>query len=326
MGKATVKDDSAITEAVQVEAAPTNGAAAASNGSENGKASAKTRPWTKYLRKFRLFSGEQPKVSPHAVVDEKAEIAEDVEIGPFCVIGPDVKIASGCRLLNNVTVLGNTTIGKDNIFFPNAVIGAPPQDLKYKGAPTLLEIGDGNNFREAVTVHTGTEKGGGITRIGNFNLLMINVHLGHDVQLGSRCVIANNVMIAGHVVIEDNVNMMGLVGIHHYVTVGRFAYLGGAARIHHDVPPFVKVDGDDKVRQLNTLGLRRAGGFSEEDITALRDAVRKLWFGEKKNFAKTLAEFDLMNGINPHVKQMVEFLQRRDKGKHGRYLEGLRQA
>jgi UDP-N-acetylglucosamine acyltransferase len=285
---------------------------------------AKPKAWFRHLLKLRLFSGEQPKISALAVVDEKAEIADDVEIGPFCVIGPDVKIGPGCRLFNNVTIIGHTTIGRDNVFFPNSVIGAPPQDLKYKGGNTRLEIGDGNTFREAVTVHVGTEKGGGVTRIGSHNLLMINVHLGHDVQLGTRCVISNNTMIAGHVVIEDNVNMMGLVGIHHFVTIGRFAYLGGAARIHHDVPPFVKVDGEDKIRALNTTGLKRAGCFTDEDIQALRDAVRKLWFGKKKHFAKSLAEFDLMNGINPNVKVMIEFLQRRDKGKHGRWLESLR--
>jgi len=281
------------------------------------------RAWFRHLLKFRLFSGEQDRISPHAVVDDQAEIADDVEIGPFCVVGPHVKIGAGCKLLNNVTILGHTIIGRENVFFPNAVIGAAPQDLKYKGAPTRLEIGDGNVFREAVTVHTGTEKGGGITRVGSKNLLMINSHLGHDAQLGDRCVISNNVMIAGHVVIGSNVAMMGLVGIHHFVTIGDYAYLGGAARIHHDVPPFVKVDGEDKIRALNTVGLRRAG-FSDEDIQALRDAVRRLWFGRKRNFSQRLAEYDLMNGINPHVRQMVEFLRRRDQGKHGRYLESLR--
>jgi UDP-N-acetylglucosamine acyltransferase len=281
------------------------------------------RAWFRHLLKFRLFSGEQPKISPHAVVDDEAQIADDVEIGPFCVIGPHVKIGSGCKLLNNVTILGHTTIGARNVFFPNSVIGASPQDLKYKGGDTRLEIGDGNVFREAVTVHVGTEKGGGVTRIGNSNFLMINVHIGHDVQIGDRCIISNNTMIAGHVVIGNNVAMMGLVGIHHFVSIGDFAYLGGAARIHHDVPPFVKVDGEDKIRALNQVGLTRAG-FADSDIQALRDAVRKIWFGRKKAFSKSLAEFDLMNGINPYVKEMVEFLRRRDQGKHGRYLESLR--
>src|SRR5215213_4478513 len=169
---------------VMEQAAPENLSAgpAATNGSDHAGATLAAptearRPWFRHLMKFRLFSGEQPKISPQAVVDEKAEIDESVEVGPFCVVGPDVKIGPGCKLLNNVTILGHTTIGRDNIFFPNAVIGAAPQDLKYRGAPTLLEIADGNVFREAVTVHAGTEKGGGITRVGSSNLLMINSHL-----------------------------------------------------------------------------------------------------------------------------------------------------
>src|SRR5687767_2151214 len=179
---ATASTTSPVTDAV---AAPNGNGAVAAAPSEPRRA------WFRHLLKFRLFSGEHPKISPHAVVDEKAEIAEDVEIGPFCVVGPHVKIGAGCKLLNNVTILGHTTIGERNVFFPNAVIGAPPQDLKYKGGNTRLEIGNGNTFREAVTVHVGTEKGGGVTRVGNDNLLMINSHLGHDVQLGSHCVIAN---------------------------------------------------------------------------------------------------------------------------------------
>lgn len=317
MDQKTLNGESETTAAVQTEL-PVEPAPSPAPRSPEPR-----RLWFRHLLKFRLFSGEQPKISAQAAVDDEAQIADDVEIGPFCVIGPHVKIGAGCKLLNNVTILGHTTIGQRNIFFPNAVIGAQPQDLKYRGGDTKLVIGDDNAFREAVTVHVGTEKGGGITRIGNSNLLMINVHIGHDVQIGNRCIIANNVMIAGHVVIGNNVAMMGGVGIHHFVTVGDFAYLGGAARIHHDVPPFVKVDGEDKVRSLNTVGLRRAG-VADEDIQALRDAVRKLWFGKKKNFTAAMAEFDLLNGINPRVKEMVEFLQRRDRGKHGRYLEGLR--
>jgi UDP-N-acetylglucosamine acyltransferase len=318
-----MESDAVKTDETPAPEATANGAIPAPSApGANGPVEPR-RAWFRHLLKFRLFSGEHPKISPHAQVDDQAEIADDVEIGPFCVVGPHVKIGPGCKLLNNVTILGHTTIGARNVFFPNAVIGAAPQDLKYKGGDTRLEIGDGNVFREAVTVHVGTEKGGGITRVGNSNLLMINSHLGHDVQLGSRCVISNNVMIAGHVVIGNNVSMMGLVGIHHFVTIGDYAYLGGAARIHHDVPPFVKVDGEDKIRALNAIGLKRAG-FSDEDIQALKDAVRKIWFGRKKAFSQSLAEFDCMNGINPHVRAMVEFLRRRDLGKHGRYLESLR--
>jgi UDP-N-acetylglucosamine acyltransferase len=172
-------------------------------------------------------------------------------------------------------------------------------------------------------VHIGTEKGGGITRVGNNNMFMINTHIGHDAQIGSDCVFANNVMIAGHCVVGDHVNMMGLAGLHHFVTIGRFAYLGGASRIHHDVPPFVKVDGADEIRGLNKVGLSRAG-YSAEDIKALDSAYRKL-FSKKRPLAAAMRDLESMNGqLNPYVTEMLEFLRRRDQGKHGRYLEGRR--
>lgn len=262
------------------------------------------------------------KISPHAVIDPQAELASDVEVGPFCVIGPHVRIGPGCHLHNNVTIVGHTTIGKNNTFFPNAVIGCAPQDRKYRNSPTRVEIGNNNTIREAVTIHLGTEKGGALTRVGDNNLLMVNAHIGHDAQVGSSCTIANNVMIAGHVVIGDFVNMAGGVGVHHFVTIGEYAFLGGYARIHHDVPPFVKVDGADVVRGLNAIGLRRAG-LSEADVQALEDACKRLFYREKP-FAIALAEFETLNGLNPHVKRMIEFLRRRDCGVHGRYLESHR--
>jgi len=275
--------------------------------------------WFRYLFNFPFFSESAPKISPHAVVDAGAEIAEDVEIGPFCVVGPEVKIATGCRLLNSVTVVGQTTIGRDNIFFPNSVFGTAPQDKKYKGAPTRLEIGNGNAFREAVTIHCGTEKGGGLTRIGDDNLFMVNSHVGHDAVLGSHCVLTNNTMVAGHVSIGSNVNIMGGVGINQFVTIGDYAFIGAFSRIHHDVPPFVKVDGDDEIRGLNKVGLSRAG-FSPADIAELDKACRRL-FLKRRPLARTMAEFNTLNGLNPHVKAMVEFLRRRDEGRNGRSRE-----
>jgi UDP-N-acetylglucosamine acyltransferase len=262
-------------------------------------------------------------------IDPKAVIADDVEIGPFCTVGPDVTIGAGCRLISHVVIAGHTTIGTGNVFHPHSVIGGPPQDLKYRGEPTGLIIGNNNTFRENVTIHTGTVygskiNGGGITRIGDSNLLMVNVHVGHDVQMGSRCIIANNVMIAGHVVIGNNVVLNGAVGINAWVTIDDFAYISGAARIHHDVPPFVKVDGADVVRALNAVGLKRAG-FSDSDIEALEHATRKLFTCREKPFALAMADFDSHNGaINVHVKRLIEFLKRRDEGVHGRYLESLR--
>src|SRR5688572_29115548 len=234
--------------------------------------------WFSSLFTFRFFSEGDARISEKAVVDKNAEIADDVEIGPFCVIGPDVKIGPGCRLLNNVTILGDTTIGRDNVFFPNTVIGGAPQDKKYKGARTKLTIGNGNVFREAVTVHLGTEKGGGLTTVGDNNLLMVNAHIGHDVRLGGNCVLANNVMIAGHVLIGDHVAMMGGAAVHHFCIIGEFAYVGAYSRVHHDVPPYCKIDGADLVRGLNTVGLRRSG-YSESDIKGLDFIYRRLFIG-----------------------------------------------
>jgi UDP-N-acetylglucosamine acyltransferase len=267
-------------------------------------------------------------ISAHAIVDPKAQIAPDVEIGPveigpFCIIGANVRIESGCRLLSNVVVSGHTTIGRDNIFHPYCVIGGSPQDRKYKGSPTRLEIGNHNIFRESVTINLGTERGGGITRVGNNNMLMVNVHLGHDVQFGSNCTLANNVMLAGHVIVEDNVNMAGGVGIHQFVTVGRLSFLGGYARIHHDAPPYCKIDGADEMRGLNVKALGPAG-FTDPDIEALEGAYKRLFARDCGiPLADVLSQFDTMNGINPHVRYMVEFLRNRTMGRHGRYLQAL---
>lgn len=262
------------------------------------------------------------KISPLAVIDPGAKLGQDVEVGPFCVIQDDVVIGDRCKLYNNVTVMSGTTMGAENICYPNAVIGAPPQDKKFRGARTTLEIGSGNQFREAFTAHTGTEKGGGVTRIGSNGLFMVNAHIGHDAQIGSGCIFANNVMIAGHCVIGDTVNLAGCVGVHHFCTVGNYAYVGAYSRITHDAPPYCKTDGHDLVRGLNAVGLAR-NGFSNEDIDALEQAYRKL-FRREKPFAVAIAEFETQNGINQHVKTLIEFLRRRDKGRHGRYLESLR--
>jgi UDP-N-acetylglucosamine acyltransferase len=263
-----------------------------------------------------------PKISPLAVIDPKARLAPDVELGPFCVIGPDVTLGPGCRLIAHVTVLGHTTLGNGNVIYPNAVLGTPPQDLKYRGEPTRLEVGDNNVIREAVTLHAGTDKGGGVTRIGSHNLFMVNAHVGHDVRIGNRCVLANNIMLAGHAVVGNNVVLSGGAASHHFVRISDFVFVAGYSRVHIDVPPFVKVQ-DDTVWDTNTVGLKRAG-FSDEDVDAIEDAVKRLFISKKKPFAQAIAEFDTMNGINPHVKRLVEFLRERDMGKHGRYLEAQR--
>jgi UDP-N-acetylglucosamine acyltransferase len=266
-----------------------------------------------------------PRISPLAAVDPKARIGDDCEIGPFCVVGPDVTLGSGCKLLSHVIITGHTTIGCDNIFHPHCVIGGIPQDKKYRGENTLLTFVDRNDFREAVTVHLGTEQGGGITSIGDQNLLMVNCHIAHDCRVGSNNVLGNNVMLAGHIVIGHNVVMSGGAAAHHFVTIGDYAFIAGVAQVNKDVPPFMKLSARDHIRSVNTEGLRRAG-FTEEDISEIEEAGRKLFFNrEKPTFAAAMAEFDLQNGIHPQVKHLVEFMARRNSGKHGRYLESLRQ-
>jgi UDP-N-acetylglucosamine acyltransferase len=263
------------------------------------------------------------KISPQALVDPQAQLADDVEIGPFCTVGPNVKLAAGNRLISHVVLAGHTTAGPGNTFHPQAVIGAPPQDKKYRGEPTRLVIGTQNTIREAVTIHVGTSGGNEVTQIGDRNLLMINCHIGHDCRVGNDCVLSNNVMLAGHVVVGNNVVMSGGAASHHYVTIGDFAFIAGLARIRRDVPPFLKISDDDRVRAINTEGMKRAG-FPPAEIEQIEEAARRLFFNREKPFAVTLADFDTQNGLPARVKALVEFLHRRDIGKHGRYLESQR--
>ncbi len=270
-----------------------------------------------------------PRVSPLAVVDPRATIADGCEIGPFCIVGPEVELGAGNKLLSHVVITGRTTIGRDNIFHPHSVIGGAPQDKKFKDEPTGLEIGDRNQIRENVTIHTGTEygakiNGGGTTRVGSDNLLMVNVHVAHDVQVGSRCIFANNIMIAGHVVIGDNVVLNGGVGINAFVTIGDFAFIAGYAQCHKDIPPFVKASDDGAVRGLNAVGLKRAG-FADADIEDLENAVRKVFLSHRPQ-SVAIAELDIDRGTSPHVVRVIDFMHRRNAGKHGRYMESLRAA
>ena len=265
-----------------------------------------------------------PRIHPLAVIDPRADLAPDVEVGPFCVIGPHVSIGPGCRLMNNVTILGHTTIGSDNVFHPNCVVGNDPQDKKFRGEETRVTLGDRNIVREAVTIHAGTAVGGGVTRVGDDNLLMVNAHIGHDAIVGSGCVIGNNVMLAGHVHLGDRVSMMGGSACHHFVTIGDLAFVGGYSQIHKDIPPYVKVDGEDRIRDVNGVGLRRAGGFSEADIAALQFTVRRMFVSKKQPVSVVIREMLADPQLNPRAREVIDTIRRRALGKHGRYLEGNR--
>ncbi len=261
-------------------------------------------------------------IGQNSYIDPKAQLADDVIIGPNCYIGPDVIIDVGCKLHNNVTITGRTFVGKNNEFYQNSVIGTDPQDLKFKGGETELIIGSNNIFRENVTVHRGTELGGGKTVIGNGNLFMAGVHVAHDCEITQGVIIANNALIAGHVKLEQSTVIGGGAGIHHFVTVGKHAMVGGLTRVVTDVPPFMIFEGHPAaVRGVNIIGLSRSG-FTPEEIENIKQAYRKLFKGQTLRVA--LKELQNADNVDVHVQYLIEFIKRSFKGKYGRYLETVR--
>ena len=265
------------------------------------------------------------KIHPSAIIDAKAEIGPDVEIGPFSVVGAGVRIGPGTRLLNNATVLNRTTIGKNNTLYPFAVIGGKPQDLKYKGEDTELVIGDNNTIREFVTINIGTAGGGGITKLGSHNLLMAGCHIAHDCDLGDHIIIANNVLLAGHVRVEDWVGMSAYVGLHHFLTAGRHAFIGGYTRANVDIPPFMIVNGIPMtVVAPNAVGLKRRG-FSDDQLLALKDAHRLIWrSGLPKGEAMAIIE--QRYPANADIKILLDALRATDRGRKGRAREQRREG
>ncbi|MBL1217903.1 MAG: acyl-ACP--UDP-N-acetylglucosamine O-acyltransferase [Planctomycetes bacterium] len=216
-------------------------------------------------------------IHPTAIIDPTSEVGRDVEIGPYSVIGPRVRIGDGCALHSHVTITGPSVVGADNVFYPYSVIGADPQDLKFHGENSSLVIGDRNQIREHVTIHRGTDNGGGVTEVGSDNLIMVAAHIAHDCVVGSHCVIANMVMLGGHAVIEDCANIGGGTGVHHYTTIGKLSFVAGLSRVKKDVPPFMKVEGDPlEVRGVNTIALARRQ-YSEDEISGLKEAYKRLF-------------------------------------------------
>ncbi len=212
-----------------------------------------------------------------AVVHPKAEIDPSVEVGPYAIVEKDVKIGKGTKVMAHVVITGRTEIGEECAFFPFASVGMAPQDLKYKGEPTKLIIGNGNTFREYVTLHRGTEEGRGQTRIGDHNFFMAYVHVAHDCVIGDHIIMANAATLGGHIVIGNHAILGGLVGVHQFVEVGAHAMIGGGAIVTQDVPPFVSVAGNRaKLYGLNLIGLKRHG-FSLKRIEALKGAYKLLF-------------------------------------------------
>jgi UDP-N-acetylglucosamine acyltransferase len=237
-----------------------------------------------------------------AIIDPEAIIAPDVQIGPYAIIEGAVQIGAGCVIEAHACLSGPLNIGKDNFVGHGAVLGKSPQHKGYRGEPTSLEIGDGNVFREFVTIHRGTVQGNGLTTIGNHNMFMVGSHLGHDVRVGNGCVVVNNALVAGHVILDDCCILSGHTAVQQRVRVGRLAMLGGTGGTTKDIPPFVLQQGYNCVTGLNIVGLRRAG-LSHESIDALRQIYR-IFYREGRS---TGCALDLIESDYGHVPEVLEF-------------------
>lgn len=252
-------------------------------------------------------------ISPQAIVDPKAKIGANVEIGPWTLIGPDVEIGDGTWIGSHVVIKGPTKIGRHNKIFQFASVGEDPQDKKYSGEATLLEIGDHNVIRESCTINRGTLQAGGKTQIGNANLLMSCVHVAHDCIIGSHAIFANHASLAGHVVVGDHAILSGFCGVHQFCVIGAHSFVGGGSMVTKDVLPYVLVDGHEaKTCGLNSEGLKRRG-YSPETINNLKRAY-KIIYRNGLTVAQALEQLNEMLPDCPEIGLMMEVLQKSTRG------------
>ncbi len=250
-------------------------------------------------------------IHPTAVIEEGAILGENVSVGPFAYIGSKVVIGEGTSVASHAVIVGNTTIGKNNRIFHHTALGTVPQDLKFKGEEVQLIIGDNNTIREFTLFNPGTEGGGSVTKVGNGNLFMGYVHLGHDVIIGDNCILANAATLAGHVELGNHVFIGGMTPIHQFVKIGDYAAVAGASALSQDVPPYCMAEGNRAVlRGLNTNLLRRIMDRSE--IDAIRSAYRELF--EKGKPLQESAAALLENTESDKVKNLCEFIQNSKRG------------
>ena len=246
-------------------------------------------------------------IDPRAIVSPKAELAADVVVGAYSVIGDGVRIGAGSWIGPHAVIEGPTTLGAGNKVYQFASIGGPPQDLKYKGEPTRLEIGERNVFREFTTMNRGTATGGGVTRIGSDNLFMAYTHVAHDCHVGNKCVMANYATLGGHVVLGDWVIMGGYAATHQFTKVGAHAFLANDTKVTRDVPPYVMVVGSpSEPHSVNSEGLKRRG-FTPEQIRNIKNAYRVLYRSELL-LKDAVAELQSRVATQPELKIFVDFI------------------
>jgi UDP-N-acetylglucosamine acyltransferase len=266
-------------------------------------------------------------IHPSAVIHKDAHLAEDVVIGPNCVIHSGVSIGSGTILDANVVINKDVKIGRNNHIFPNCVLGSRPQVLRLKSDTDLggLVIGEGNVIREQVTIHRAI-KSGDLTTIGNNNLFMVSIHIGHDCVVEDNIVMSNLVQIGGHCKIETGAWLSGLAASHQFVTIGKWCYIAGLAGINRDIPPFLTVSGHypPRVRGVNKRGLNRAG-LSEQQQQRIIDAYKKL-YRRKGPLLENVKELAMENDLDENVRTMIDAIIKSSEHQFGRYLEKFRHS
>jgi UDP-N-acetylglucosamine acyltransferase len=254
-------------------------------------------------------------IHPTAIVAPGAVVPAGCIIGPFCTVGPNVVLGEDCELVSHVVLDGHTTLGRGNKIFSFACIGIAPQDLKYKGEPTRVILGDNNSIREYVTISRGTVGGGGLTRVGSHCLIMAYTHIGHDSSIGDHCILANASTLAGHVTVEDFATVGALCPVHQFCRIGRYAYIGGGTTITQDVLPYslTSIERNNHAYGLNKVGLERKG-FTADQLKELRAAYRVL---SKNNTTQALEALttQIADGeAGEHLRYLVDFVQSSDRG------------
>jgi UDP-N-acetylglucosamine acyltransferase len=256
------------------------------------------------------------RIHPTAIISPKAVISDTAKIGAYCVIGEHVRVHDNVELISHICVDGVTEIGQNTVIFPFASIGSIPQDLKYNGELGQLYIGKNNIIREQVTINIGTQGGGMVTKIGDNNLLMTAVHVGHDCHIGNHVILVNNATLAGHVTIDDGAVLGGLCAVHQFCRIGKLAMIGGMSGVEHDVIPFATVMGNRAVlKGLNLIGLERAN-FEKSDIHIMRSAYKKLFDKENGSFDSRIEAVALENGDCPLVATVIAFLREPTKRRY----------
>ena len=253
-------------------------------------------------------------IHPQAVVSPKAKLGKGVQMGAFAVVGADVELGEGCVVHDHAVLQGPTKFGARNVFHPFCVIGGNPQDYTYAEEHVELSVGDGNIFREYVTISRGTKKGGGTTRIGSNNFFLAYSHVGHDCQIGSGTLFVNGATLAGHVTVQDYVTIGAFSPVHQFCRLGRYAYIGACTVITQDVPPFslIVTERETRCYGANTIGLERKG-FSAERVKSLQKAFRLLT-RSKKNTSQAIEALRKTMGESQDVKELIEFVEKAERG------------